>query len=68
MAEAIRMLGTMGGHLGRRRDGPPRTQVLGRALQRLDTAVQRYIVFTQSPAPNSWCSYPDGYLPPLNAP
>ena len=68
MAEAIGMLGAMGGHLGRRRDGPPGTQVLWRGLQRLDTAVQMYIVFTNSPSPNSWHSYPDGYLPPPNAP
>ena len=68
MGEAIRMLGAMGGHLGRRRDGPPGTQVLWRGLQRLDTAVQMYILFTNSPSPNSWRSYPDGYLPPPNAP
>ena len=68
MAEAMRMLGAMGGHLGRRRDGPPGTQVLWRGLQRLDTAVQMYIVFTRSPAPHSWRSYPDGYLPPPHAP
>ena len=68
MVEAVRMLGAMGGHLGRRGDGPPGTQVLWRGLQRLDTAVQMYAVFTQSPAPNSWRSYPDGYLPPPNAP
>jgi hypothetical protein len=68
MAEAVRMLGAMGGHLGRKRDGPPGTQVLWRALQRLDTAVQMYLVFTQSPAPNSWRSYPNGYWPPPNAP
>lgn len=68
MAEAIRMLGAIGGHLGRKCDGPPGTQVLWRGLQKLDTAVQMYVLFTHSPAPNSWCSYPDGYLPPPNAP
>ncbi|MGI9303145.1 MAG: IS4 family transposase [Gammaproteobacteria bacterium] len=68
MGEAIRMLGALGGHLGRKSDAPPGTQVLWRGLQRLDTAAQMYMVFTQSPAPNSWCSYPDGYLPPPNAP
>jgi hypothetical protein len=68
MAEAIRMLGAMGGHLGRRRDGPPGTQVLWRGLQRLDTAVQMYILFTNSPSPTCWRSYPNGYLPPPNAP
>jgi hypothetical protein len=60
MAEAIRMLGALGGHLGRSRDGPPGAQVLWRGLQRLDTAVQMYLVFTQSLAPNSWRSYPNG--------
>jgi len=68
MAEAIRLLGAMGGHLGRKGDGPPGTQVLWRGLQRLDTAVQMYIVFTQSPSPSNWRSYPHDYLPPPNAP
>jgi hypothetical protein len=68
MAEAIRMLGALGGHLIRRRDGPPGTQVLWRGLQRLDTAVQMYLVFTQSLAPNSWRLYPNGYLPLPDAP
>ena len=37
-------------------------------LVRLDTAVQMYILFTRSNPPNSWRSYPEGYLPPPNAP
>jgi len=68
MVEAIRMLAAMGGHLGRRRDGPPGTQVVWRGLQRLDTAVQMYLLFTHSPPPHSWRSYPHGYLPPPSAP
>jgi hypothetical protein len=68
MAEAVRMLGAMGGHLGRRGDGPPGTQVLWRGLQRLDTAVQMYALLTQSALPNSWHFYPNGYLPPPHAP
>jgi hypothetical protein len=68
MTEAIRMLGAMGGHLGRKRDGPPGPQALWRALQRLDTAVQMYALFTQSSLPNSWNSYPHGYPPPQNPP
>lgn len=68
MAEATRMLGAMGGHLGRKNDGPPGTQVLWRGLQCLDTAVQMYILFTRSPPPNIWLSYPHGYLPPPHAP
>jgi hypothetical protein len=66
--EAVSMLGKMGGHMGRRGDGPPGTQVLWRGIQRLDTAVRMYAMFTQLPHPTSWRSYPDGYLPPPNAP
>jgi hypothetical protein len=35
------------GHLGRKGDGPPGTQVLWRGLQRLDTATEMYVIFTQ---------------------
>jgi len=68
MAEATRMLAVIGGHLGRRRDGPPGTQVLWRALQLLDMSVQMYIIFTRSDPPQSWRSYPHGYLPPSRSP
>ncbi|WP_291994675.1 IS4 family transposase [Candidatus Accumulibacter sp. ACC003] len=68
MAEATRMLGAIGGHLGRRRDGPPGPQVLWRALQLLDTATQMYVLFTRSAPPTTWRSYPDGYLPPSQSP
>ena len=61
MAQAVRMLAKMGGHLGRRGDGPPGTQVLWRGLQHLDVAVQMYNIFTLSPAPRIWRSYPEGY-------
>ncbi len=46
MNEAMRMVGAIGGHLGRKSDGPPGTQVLWRGLQRLDTAVEMYAIFT----------------------
>ena len=68
MAQAIRMLGQMGGHLGRRLDGPPGTQVLWRGLQYLDVAVQMYITFTCSPPSRIWRSYPEGYLSHPQAP
>lgn len=68
MAEATRMLAAIGGHLGRRRDGPPGTQVLWRALRVLDTATQMYILFTGADPPTSWRSYPNGYLPPSQSP
>lgn len=68
MAQAVRMLAKMGGHLGRRRDGPPGTQVLWRGLQHLDVAVQMYNIFTRSPPPRIWRSYPEGYLSRPQAP
>jgi hypothetical protein len=64
MAKAVRMLGAIGGHLGRRGDGPPGTEVLWRGLQRLDTAVEMYRVFTGASRPHSWRDYPDDYRPP----
>ena len=47
LSEAIRMLGKIGGHLGRKSDGPPGTQVLWKGLQRLDTATEMYAIFTE---------------------
>ena len=49
-------------------DGPPGTQVLWRGLQHLDVAVQMYNIFTLSPAPRIWRSYPEGYLSRPQAP
>lgn len=51
LAEAMRMVGAMGGHLGRKSDGPPGTQVLWRGIQRLDTATEMYVIFTNQPSP-----------------
>ena len=68
MAQAVRLLAKMGGHLGRRRDGPPGTQVLWRGLHHLDVAVQMYNIFTRSPPPRIWRSYPEAYLSPPQAP
>ena len=46
MMEAIFMVATMGGFLGRKSDGFPGTQTLWRGLQRLDTAIEMYAIFT----------------------
>ena len=46
MTEAVRMVGQMGGHMGRKRDGPPGTQTLWRGLQRLETATETMSIFT----------------------
>jgi hypothetical protein len=40
MAEAVYMVGQLGGYLGRNSDGPPGTQTLWRGLQRLEPAVE----------------------------
>ena len=68
LAEAVRWLGALGGHLGRRRDGAPGTEVLWRGLQLLDMAVQMYLLFTGAAPPENWRSYPEGYLPFAQAP
>jgi hypothetical protein len=51
MKEAVRMIGALGGHLGRKGDGPPGTQVLWRGLERLDTAKDMYVIFMPQPPP-----------------
>ena len=48
LREAIRMVGRIGGHLGRKSDGEPGTVTLWRGLQRLDTATEMYVIFTSS--------------------
>ena len=58
MHEAVRMVGRLGGHLGRKGDGPPGTQTLWRGLQRLDTATEMYVIFTQEQAPHPFESGP----------
>jgi hypothetical protein len=50
-AQATRLVGTMGGHLGRHADGPPGTKSLWRGLQRLQPATEMYIVLTTGRAP-----------------
>jgi hypothetical protein len=39
LRDAVYLLGALGGHLGRRGDGPPGTQVLWRGIQRLEVGV-----------------------------
>jgi hypothetical protein len=58
LGQAMRMVGIIGGHLGRKSDGHPGTEVLWRGLQRLNTAVEMYLIFTTGPAPPSFKSGP----------
>jgi hypothetical protein len=46
---AMKMVGQIGGHLGRQSDGHPGTQTLWRGLQRLDTATEMYVILTSGP-------------------
>jgi hypothetical protein len=55
ISEAVNLLGQIGGHLGRKGDGPPGCQILWRALIRLDAAVTMYATLTsQEPPPNEY--------------
>ena len=58
LAEAIRLLGTMGGHLGRKNDGSPGTQTLWRGLQRLDTATEMFTILMPETSPHPHQSGP----------
>ena len=58
LGQAMRMVGMIGGHLGRKNDGHPGTEGLWRGLQRLDTAVEMYVIFTAGPSPPSSKSGP----------
>jgi hypothetical protein len=58
LAEAIYMVGGIGGHLGRKSDGFPGTQTLWRGLQRLDTATEMYAIFMQQENPHPLQSGP----------
>lgn len=58
LSAAIYMIGGIGGHLGRKADGPPGTQTLWRGLQRLDTVSEMYAIFTQQQSPHPLQSGP----------
>ena len=60
--QAILLVGAIGGHLGRKRDGPPGTQSIWRGLQRLDTAVEMYCLFTKNKLPSYRKSFPNKYF------
>ncbi len=51
LKEAIRMVGAIGGHLGRKGDGMPGAQALWRGIIRLDTATEMFVILTAKPPP-----------------
>jgi len=54
MAEAVRMVGRIGGHMGRKSDGPPGTQTLWRGLQRLQTVTAAFGILTDDGQYFTW--------------
>jgi len=68
MEQAIRMVGIIGGHLRRKRDGMPGTECIWRGLQRLDVAVEMYSIFKHEPIPQIPRSYRHALLPPTSGP
>jgi len=68
MIQAARMVGLIGGHMGRVRDGMPGTECIWRGLQRLDTAVDMYAIFKQEPIPHIRKFYTYAMLPQNSGP
>lgn len=68
LRQAIRMLGQLGGHLGRKSDGMPGTECIWRGLQRLDSGIRMYSIFTGLPLPKIWDSYPEAWNCPFSGP
>ena len=60
LREAIRMVASLGGFLGRKSDGEPGTQTLWLGLQKLDTIFEAWQIFTQ-PLPPLHSLPPDTY-------
>jgi hypothetical protein len=58
LKEAISMVATMGGFLGRNRDGHPGTTTLWRGLQRLDTASEMYGIIRGEEYVPPWEAWP----------
>ena len=53
LREAVRMVGSLGGFLGRKGDGEPGTKVLWLGIQRLDDITAMWKVFVREPIPHS---------------
>lgn len=58
LMEAIKMVATIGGYMGRKSDGFPGTQTMWKGIQRLDTATEMYVIFTQNHDPHPLQSGP----------
>ena len=62
------MVGEVGGHLGRKGDGMPGTECIWRGLQRLDTAVDMYVIMKNEDVPSIRRCYPHALASPRDGP
>jgi len=47
VGEATALIGRLGGHLGRKNDGPPGAEVVWRGLRKLQTITEAWLLFTE---------------------
>jgi hypothetical protein len=64
LQEATRWIAIKGGFQGRKADGHPGTQVLWQGLQKLDVAIEMYLIYRPEERVGWREEYPPGYLRP----
>ena len=64
LREATRWIGIKGGFQGRRSDGNPGTEVLWHGLQKLDVAIEMYLIYHPDERAGLPVEYPPAYLRP----
>jgi len=64
LQEATRWIAIKGGFQGRKADGHPGTEVLWHGLQKLDVAIEMYLIYRPEEQASWRDEYPPGYLRP----
>jgi len=64
LQEATRWIAIKGGFQGRKADGHPGTEVLWHGLQKLDVAIEMYLIYRPEERASWRDEYPPGYLRP----
>ncbi len=64
LQEATRWIAIKGGFQGRKADGHPGTEVLWQGLQKLDVAIEMYLIYRPEERASWRDEYPPGYLRP----
>ena len=65
LQEATRWIAIKGGFQGRKADGHPGVEVLWHGLQKLDVAIEMFLIYHPAARVGSHSEYPPGYLRPL---